>query len=94
MSVKIISETENKLLNRKEIVARITYEGITPNRDAVKDLLKIKGNVVIRKIEPEYGRTSALVHAVSYADKKFLETVEAKHITKKNFKEVKVEASE
>lgn len=90
MSITILNELDNKLLNRKEITARVTYEGATPNRDAVKNEMKLKGNVVIRKITPEFGKCSAIVEAVSYAKKEDMEK-EAKHFLKKNVTEAPAE---
>ena len=95
MNIQIISESENKLLNRKEIKARITFEGVTPNRDTIKKAMKLKGNIIIRKIMPEYGKSAAIVEAISYPDKKSIELMEPKHVQKKNIKEEpKMEALE
>lgn len=93
MTLKILTEENNKLIGRKEVRARVTYAGgSTPNRDAIKSEFKGK-NVVIRKIKPEFGDTSAIVEAIIYESKEIMEKIEAEHIKKKNEEKPKEEAS-
>jgi small subunit ribosomal protein S24e len=85
--MKILQETKNPLLKRKEIKAEISYEGATPNRAEVKNQLGQKGHLIIRRIKPVYGEGTAVVEAVVYDNKEIADKIEAEHLKKKNHKE-------
>ena len=93
MALKILSEENNKLIGRKEVRARINYAGATPNREALKKEFKDK-NVVIRRIKPEFGETSAIVEAVIYTSKEVMDKLEAEHVKKRNEEKPKEESEE
>ena len=93
--LKIVSERENKVVGRKELVVEISHTGKgTPKRseirEKVSEMLKVPGNlVVVRKILTEYGMTlsQALIHV--YPSEERLKSIEPRHIVKKNFEESK-----
>ncbi len=71
MEAKIIKQTDNPLLSRKEIVAQLTYEGPTPKRsDAavrIAELTKSKpDSITVRNVLPAFGGFTAIVHASVY----------------------------
>lgn len=83
MEIKVSNEKENKLMNRKEIEAVVTYTGKTPTRDEVKEELckKLSLNpdtTVIMKIDQEYGAMASGITAHSYASKESMPVAKAK----------------
>ena len=90
MNISIISTTENKLLDRKEIHAEVTFAGATPNRGELREALcaKIGANpdlVVLREINTTYGKQSVKLLAHSYGKKESLMETEPEFV-KKRFK--------
>lgn len=77
MSVTILSTNENKSLERKEIRADVSFEGPTPKRVDVKQLLcgKVAANpehTVIRSIKSNFGRRIVHVTVHVYSGKDVL----------------------
>ena len=71
MEVNIINEFENPLLERKEIVAIVSFQGPTPKTEEVIDALSRKLKVKETHIEVEkilqlFGKTEAKVYAYIY----------------------------
>ncbi len=92
--MKLLTQEKNDVFGREDSVFRISYSGATPDRNSLKEdiakQLKIKSDsLVIRKIEPKFGKSESLVYVTSYKNKKDLETLELKHLISKNNKEVK-----
>jgi small subunit ribosomal protein S24e len=88
MEVKIESTTENKLLERKEIAATVSFEAATPARKEMKTALcgKIGANpelVVLRSVSTEFGLKKATLSAHSYMSKETLMKNEPRHILKR-----------
>ncbi|MCI0504082.1 hypothetical protein L0Y65_05225 [Candidatus Micrarchaeota archaeon] len=76
MNVNLISTTENRLLERKEVAAEVIFDGATPKRAEIKDAVcqKIAANpelVVLRKVSSSFGRKAVkvIVHAYSAKEK-------------------------
>ena len=81
IELKPIEETENKLLERKKLVLKITFDQATPTKVEVKkaiaDKYKVKEDTIaIKSIYQEYGTTNAQVTAYLYNDAKALQEVE------------------
>jgi small subunit ribosomal protein S24e len=77
MNVNIVSTNENKLLDRKEVRAEITFDGPTPKRADLKQAIggKIGANpemMVLRKVESTFGKKSVDVTAHVYASKELI----------------------
>ncbi len=77
MNVSLISNVENKLLERKEIQAEVTFDGATPKRAQLKEAVshKVGANpelVVLRKVASNFGRKTVTVTAHAYATKESL----------------------
>ncbi len=85
MNVNLISTNENKLLERKEVVAEVTFEGPTPKRAELKGAVcqKVAANpdfAVVRLVESAYGRKAVRVTLYAYSTKEKLADVEPVHI--------------
>ncbi|MFH1785951.1 MAG: hypothetical protein ABH842_05980 [Candidatus Micrarchaeota archaeon] len=85
MNVNIVSNTDNKLLDRKEVKAEISFTGSTPNRTQLKEAVgqKIGANpelIALRQVTSNFGRHSVKVTAYAYSSKESLMGVEPVHI--------------
>ncbi len=103
MNLKIIEDKENKLLNRKEILADIEFSGKTPTNNEVKKELaknfKVDEKlVIIDKIDQEFGANKAKVYAKIYKSEKDIEKIEfieeVKEKTEINKEEIKMNEEE
>jgi small subunit ribosomal protein S24e len=89
MDIQIQHQEERPLLHRKDITARVTYEGATPQRTTLRDsiahALKTQADhMIIRQIRTEFGKQAAIVTASAYKDAKALEQFEPKHMKKRH----------
>ncbi|MEM3422450.1 MAG: hypothetical protein QXF35_03960 [Candidatus Bilamarchaeaceae archaeon] len=76
MNIENISKNENKLLERIEITATISYESVTPSRKEIKEAICTKNginpeNAVLREVKTTFGAKKAdvLVHAYDSKEK-------------------------
>ncbi|MFW6064423.1 MAG: 30S ribosomal protein S24e [Candidatus Natronoplasma sp.] len=82
VEVEIEHEEENELMNRREMRLKVDHEGeATPTRASVIDEVAniadaAKGNVVIAKIDTQFGKEESMVYARVYDDKELLEKYE------------------
>lgn len=77
MELQILSQTENKPLERTEVVATITNFAATPSRpDVLAELAKkvsgTKECIIVTKIDSKYGNKAATVFAQVYSSKESL----------------------
>ncbi|MEX2017493.1 MAG: hypothetical protein WD876_03395 [Candidatus Pacearchaeota archaeon] len=82
MPLKIISEKENSLFSRKEIVAEIIGES-TPKKTEVETLLaqkfsSIPDAIKIDRILSKFGSNNFVIHAKIYNSKEEKENIEPK----------------
>jgi ribosomal protein S24E len=85
MNVNILSTTENKLLERKEVQAEVSFDAATPKRAELKTAVshKIGANpelVVIRSVSGMFGRKTVKVIVHAYSKKETLVATEPVHI--------------
>jgi small subunit ribosomal protein S24e len=85
MNVNLVHTTDNKLLERKEVEAEVSFDGATPKRADLKSAIgqKIGANpelMVLRRVTNVFGRHSVKVVAHSYASKDALMNTEPVHI--------------
>ncbi len=85
MELKILSNNENRLLNRKEIEFSVDQESSTANRtDLTKELCKKLNlspeSTLIVRIDQGFGKKESRGMAHSYQTKEALERYEPKHI--------------
>jgi len=79
--VKITSERENKLLERREVEFEVSYEQNAPPRKDVAAKLAAKMNakedlVVLKRMKTQYGRRLLLGQAKVYRNPEHLKAVE------------------
>ncbi len=90
MEINIQEETENKLLNRKEIHFECLYQGeATPHILDVKKKLVAQLDVdktllVVDKLKPSFGEGKAKGYAKIYDSEEYLNTIEPEHVLNKN----------
>ncbi len=87
MDIKILSNVDNKLLNRKEISFQVIYSGKTPSKEELKVILCKTLNLspsttVIVNVSQVFGVMNSSVLAHSYAHEKDM-VVEPKHFAKR-----------
>jgi len=92
----IVSQGENKLVGRKEYVFEAKAEGSTPSRKELVEAIHAKLNVpavniVIDKVEHNYGTKKARIFAKSYPSPQNLKKYEKEY---KKQRESKKEAKE
>jgi ribosomal protein S24E len=85
MNVNILTTTENKLLERKEVQAEVSFDAATPKRAELKTAVshKIGANpelVVIRSVKSLFGRKTVKITAHAYSNKETLMGIEPIHI--------------
>jgi small subunit ribosomal protein S24e len=82
MHVKVISERDNPLLKRKEILIELETTGPTPSRKEIKEMITANygtKNFVIKKIEQKTGTKTVHVKVFIYEDG-YLEMYEPKYM--------------
>ena len=87
--MEIVKNFENKLLNRKQITAKLTVEGATLSRaDAKANIakaLKVEEDlIIIKEIKSTFGSTEVVVEANVYDSKENLEKNARPHLIKRN----------
>ena len=87
--MEIISQNENKLLGRKDVMASITSDGATVSRTSVRKELSKKfkvdeAQVIINSINSIYGSLNVQVDAVVYDKKDAIDKITTEHILKRN----------
>lgn len=87
--MEIIENKENKLLGRKEILAKMSSDGATPRRVQVKKEIakKLKVDeslVIVNSVENAFGDTNVNIRAKVYENKESLERNARPHMVKRN----------
>jgi len=85
MNIEAISKKENKLLDRIEVGAEISYDAAMPNRKEIKEGVCTKlgfnpENSVIRKIDTQFGVRKAKVSVHIYSSKEKMMKTEPLYI--------------
>ena len=85
MSVNITNNNENKLLDRKEIEAEVSFDGPTPKRADLKQAVGVKLGanpelMVIRKSTSSFGKKMVKVLVHTYKTKETLMATEPVYI--------------
>ncbi len=89
MEVEIISTTENKLLERKEISAAVRFDGATPNRKDIREAVATKIGLnpdmtILNSVVSEFGAKEIRVTAHAYSNLKKLIEVEPVYLRKRD----------
>ncbi len=97
MEVEVISEKENPLLERREVMVRIKHTGAaTPLRSEIRKLVAAKlsaddDKMIVGSLDQSFGVSESLAKVKIYKTRKRVEEIENPHVIKKNTPE-KVEA--
>lgn len=89
MDLQITNQTENALLSRNEVTAKMQFEAATPARKEVQvalaKALKAKEEMtIVKKIATEYGSPFATVTAYVYSDENAMQRLERKNLIEKH----------
>ncbi len=89
MEVSVVSQNDNQLIGRKEFVLDVSFEGATPKRSEIKDVVcrKVGANPdlsVVRRIDVSYGTHIARVLLHTYSDEGRMKEIEPEYILKRN----------
>ena len=97
--MKIVQDTKNEVLNRRELIATIEEKTI-PSRDEVRAKLATvaqakENTLIIQKIESSFGNPVVTIMAHAYDDEESMKKTEKEYFLKRNFPVVeKKEAAE
>ena len=101
MEINILKERDTPLLSRKRVTLEITFEGATPSREKIREVVaaKLKSDkdlTVIKHIYTRYGVEKCKVIAHIYSNKEDIRKYEEKGVLKKHEakKEEKAEKKE
>lgn len=89
MEVEVISTTDNKLLDRKEVNAVVRFDGATPTRADIRQSVATKiglnpDMMVLNSVVNEFGKKEVRIIAHAYNDMKKLKEVEPEYIRKRD----------
>ena len=96
-TINILSETENKLLNRQEIEFEIEHStGSTPKRLEIKKKIAAQFNkedalTIIKKLDTKYGTGLTIGNARIYNSMIDIQDIEPAYVIKRNNPEEKAE---
>lgn len=88
LEIKVLTENENKLINRKEAKCEIAYAEAPPKRLEIRDAIAQKFNtepkkVVVTKIKNAFGLRKSIVYANLYNVAEDVKKYESSHIVKR-----------
>ncbi|NMC10097.1 MAG: 30S ribosomal protein S24e [Methanothrix sp.] len=102
MDIQVIEETNNPLLNRREVVFKVIHDESTPSRKGVVEKLAATMNskiglVFVDSLKTEFGKRETIGYAKIYETAERAKQVERAHIIERNAfvkaEEAKPEAS-
>jgi len=100
MGMKIVEDTKNEVLDRREIIADVEAEQL-PSRNEVRAKLAALAGVnekslIIEKIDSSFGNPKITIKANAYNDEETMNKIEKEYFIKRNFpkEEVKKETEE
>ena len=89
MDIQVIQEKNNPMLNRREIVFKVTYDEATPSRKSIVDKIAAtmnskQGLVIVDNIKTEFGKREGIGYAKIYENAERVKQVERPHIIERN----------
>ena len=89
MDIKIIEEKNNPMLNRREVVFKVTHESATPSRKSIVDRIAAtmnskEGLVIVDNLRTEFGKRETIGYAKIYETEERAKQVERPHIIERN----------
>ena len=92
MEIEVQERTPNPLLNREELVVKITHDsGAIPSRESVvrklsAQLNKDKEQVIVRRLDGQFGKAETIAQVFVYETAEDAEKIERPHIIKRHKK--------
>ncbi len=102
MDIQLISEKNNPLLNRREVVFKVLHDEATPSRKSIVERLAAtmnskEGLVMVDSLKTDFGKRETIGYAKIYENAERAKEVERNHIVERNTftkaEEAKPEAS-
>ena len=102
MDIQVLNEKNNPVLNRREIVFKVTHDEATPSRKVVVERLAATQNskvglVYVDSLKTEFGKRETIGYAKIYETPERAKQIERDHIIERNTfakpKEAATEAS-
>ncbi len=89
MDIQVLQEKNNPMLNRREVVFKVTHDDVTPSRLSIIDRLAAtmnskRGLVIIDSIKTEFGKRESIGYAKIYENEERAKQVERAHILDRN----------
>jgi small subunit ribosomal protein S24e len=89
MEIKVLSEKNNALLKRREVVFKIFHDKETPSRKSVVERLAATMNsrpglVIVDSLKTEFGKRETVGYAKIYETEERARQVERSHIVERN----------
>jgi small subunit ribosomal protein S24e len=89
LDIKIIEDKNNPLLNRREVVFKVSYDAATPSRKSIVDRIAAtmnskEGLVIVDNLRTEFGKRETIGYAKIYENAERARQVERVHITERN----------
>ncbi|NYT01505.1 MAG: 30S ribosomal protein S24e [Methanosarcinales archaeon] len=89
MEIQIIKETNNPLLNRREVIFKVTKETATPSRKSVVEKIAATMNskpglVMISRMNTEFGKRETIGYAKIYETEERARQVENDYVISRN----------
>jgi small subunit ribosomal protein S24e len=99
LDIQIIEEKNNPLLNRREVVFKVTHDAATPSRKNIVDRIAAtmnskEGLVIVDNLKTEFGKRETIGYAKIYETEERAKQVERPHITERNIFNQPKEAQE
>ncbi len=89
MDIQLISEKNNPLLNRREIVFKVLHDEATPSRKSIVERLAAtmnskEGLVMVDSLKTDFGKRETIGYAKIYENAERAKEVERNHIVERN----------
>lgn len=89
MDIQVLNEKDNPILNRREIVFKVTHDEATPSRKVVVERLAATQNskvglVYVDSLKTEFGKRETIGYAKIYETAERAKQIERDHIIERN----------
>ena len=89
LDIQIIEEKNNPLLNRREVVFKVTHDAASPSRKSIADRIAATMNskaglVIVDNLKTEFGKRETFGYAKIYENEERAKQVERAHIIERN----------
>lgn len=89
LDIQLISEKNNPLLNRREIVFKVLHDEATPSRKSIVERLAAtmnskEGLVMVDSLKTDFGKRETIGYAKIYENAERAKEVERNHIVERN----------